>query len=136
MKHLILSLLVLGFVAAYSQSDEINIHKVEPPFWWTGMKNQNLQLLVYGNNIGLTEPSIEYPGLVYLETTRVENPNYLFIRFSITDACKPGTFKIRFMKDGKEVLVRDYTLKARAEGSSERKGFDRTDGFPDFYFSQ
>ena len=27
------------------------INRVEPPFWWIGMKNTELQLMVYGKNI-------------------------------------------------------------------------------------
>ncbi len=30
-----------------------NIDRIEPPFWWTGMANPSLQLLVYGENIAI-----------------------------------------------------------------------------------
>ncbi|MBZ0243059.1 MAG: cyclomaltodextrinase N-terminal domain-containing protein, partial [Bacteroidales bacterium] len=37
--------------------------KIEPPFWWTGMQNKTLQLMVYGQNIGETRVTIDYPGV-------------------------------------------------------------------------
>jgi len=27
---------------------QAQIERVEPPFWWTGMKNTSLELMVYG----------------------------------------------------------------------------------------
>ena len=29
-----------------------NINKIDPPFWYTGMQNPELQLMVYGEGIG------------------------------------------------------------------------------------
>ena len=43
---LALSLLTLTSVVAQT------IDRVEPLFWWTGMKNPELQIMVYGEDIG------------------------------------------------------------------------------------
>ena len=29
-----------------------SIDRVEPPFWWAGMQDNSLQLLIHGQNIG------------------------------------------------------------------------------------
>jgi hypothetical protein len=34
------------------------IKHVEPLNWWVGMKNPNLQLLINGNDVGETTPSL------------------------------------------------------------------------------
>ena len=45
-------LFVLGTVAAQT------INKVEPLFWWAGMRNPELQLMVYGDHISEYHPVI------------------------------------------------------------------------------
>jgi len=55
------------------------IERIDPPNWWTGMKNPGLQLLVYGKNISETNASFTYEGVELKQTQRVESPNYLFL---------------------------------------------------------
>ncbi|MBQ4821952.1 glycoside hydrolase family 13 protein [Aquimarina sp. MMG016] len=89
-----------------------NIKHVEPPFWWVGMKNSNLQLLIHGDNIAKYDASIDYPGVQLKTSNKVENPNYLFLDISISETANPGNLKIRF-KNGKTTFDHTYTLKSR-----------------------
>jgi len=52
-----LVLLILSSQPSFSQ-----IEHMEPMHWWVGMKDNNLQLMVNGNNIATTAPIITYPG--------------------------------------------------------------------------
>ncbi len=79
----------------------IEIQKVEPPFWWIGMQHTELQLLIYGDNIASSEAFIDYPGVELLETSKVENPNYLFLTISFDETAKPGFLKIAFRNDAR-----------------------------------
>ena len=54
-----------------------NLERVEPTFWWVGMKNTKLQLVVYGNRISDKKVSFNYPGISLTKVNKVENPNYL-----------------------------------------------------------
>lgn len=103
-----------------------NLKRVEPVFWWAGMQNPHLQLLVYGEEIGTTRVSLEYPGVTIRSVSQVENPNYLFVDLHIEGA-QPGKFPIRFIKNGQIVAEYPYELKAREPGSAERKGFGPAD---------
>lgn len=103
------------------------LERVEPMFWWAGMKNPNLQLLIYGKDISKTEVGLNYPGVSLASVSRVENPNYLFINLLISDKAKPGNFEIRFNKGGETVQEYKYELKAREKGSSSRQGFNNSD---------
>ncbi|WP_299440703.1 glycoside hydrolase family 13 protein [uncultured Aquimarina sp.] len=87
---------------------------VEPPFWWTGMTNPDLQLLVHGKNISLFDVSLQYPGLQLKSVSKVENENYLFLNLSISKNAKPGFFSITFT-NGKEKFSYRYQLKPKAE---------------------
>lgn len=121
----LLLLMLLSNASLYSQ--QITLDRVEPPFWWVGMKNENLQLLVYGKSISLTKPEIITPGLSIVKVTKAESPNYLFVDLVVSSGATPGIYTLLFKKDGQTVQTFDYELKARRAGSANRKGFDQSD---------
>jgi len=119
-----LIILLLGAQNTYSQ---IRLERVDPPFWWTDMKNPHLQLMVYGNNISETEPSINYDGVLLEEVIHVESPNYLFLNIVIAENVNPGTFNIEFQNDKKVKTTYQYELKKRDANPKLHKGFDNSD---------
>lgn len=103
------------------------VDRVEPPFWWTGMVNPHLQLMVHGLDIAGSNPGIDYPGVRVKQVSRLESPNYLFIDLEISGSAKPGSFAIEF-KDGKKNTGSfTYRLLERKPGSAEREGFNSSD---------
>ncbi len=103
------------------------VERVEPTFWWTGMKNEKLQIMVYGEDLAGLVPSIDYPGVTLEETIMVDSPNYLFLYLKIGETAEAGTFPITF-KSGKKVkLTVDYTLKEREPNSSQKPGYTTED---------
>jgi neopullulanase len=125
-----LKIVIIGCVLVlYFSSEAVSqtIDRIEPPFWWTGMSNPSLQLLVYGENIASTEPEINFPGVEISEVQRTANQNYLFISMNIAREIPPGTFEIYF-KNGKSTsITRSYELKQRKFDSAGRKGFSSAD---------
>ncbi len=119
----ILAFLMLMQMTAFAES----ISRIEPPNWWAGMKNEAVQLLVYGEKIGDFNPSINYPGVRLEKVIKVENPNYLFLDLIIDASAKPGDVKIDFSKDGKLVESQNWPLWQRKHSGPEYKGFDNTD---------
>jgi glycosidase len=102
------------------------IDHMEPPFWWAGMRDTNLQLMVHGRHIAQTTPSLNYPGVRIDSVTRVANTNYLFINLTVSGAARPGKFDILF-GNGADAIRYTYELRERALGSAERRGFDSSD---------
>jgi len=100
------------------------IERVEPPSWWIGMKNPDLQLMVYGKGISGYDVSTLYPGLSISTVVKTENPNYLFINLKIDGNCKPGNPSIIFTR-GKEKILYNYTLLQKSSG--QQKGFNTSD---------
>ena len=90
----------------------VDITHIDPPFWYTDMKNDELQILVYGTNISGSKVSINYPGVRIREVASVENPNYLFIYLDITDSAKPGKMNIEF-GEGRNKTIQPYELRPR-----------------------
>ena len=103
------------------------LDKVEPPNWWIGFKNKNLQLLVKHENVGEALPSISYPGVTIQKVHKADSPNYLFIDLSISELTKAGKFDITFtFKDGTE-KKHTYELSEKSKSSEEYIGFDSSD---------
>jgi glycosidase len=103
------------------------IKRVEPPFWWAGMNNAALQLLVQGDQIGDLRPVINEPGITLQQIRKVENPNFLFLDLLIGEDVRTGTFQISFMRGNRVVSTTDYELKRRKWSSESIKGFDNSD---------
>ncbi len=95
------------------------LDRVEPMFWWAGMSNPNLQLIVHGKDIASRDVVLNYPGVKLAAVHKVENPNYLFVDLHISSSAVPGTFPIKFVKAAEEPLVYQYELRKR-NGSSDR----------------
>jgi len=105
----------------------LNVDRVEPMFWWVGMKNPTVQLMVHGQEIASAEISLNYSGVRINSVSRQENPNYVFIDLSISPEAKAGSFPIQFRKSKKEFASYTYELKNREPNSANRKGFDGSD---------
>jgi len=103
------------------------LERVEPMFWWVGMRNPKLQLIVHGNNIAGRIVKLSYPGVTLTKVNKVENPNYLFLDLDISSTAKPGTFNISFTKTGSADLNYKYELKARDHSSNRAQGVTNKD---------
>lgn len=104
----------------------INIKRIDPAFWWCGMKNKELQIMVYGDKIGDAKASLKYPGVTLEKTVCLDSPNYLFLYLNISDNAKPGKMTIRFDR-GKEHTSRTFELLQRNGPDRDYTGFDASD---------
>ncbi len=126
MQKLILTITAFSLFLSYAAHGAY-VERVEPMFWWAGMKSPELQLMVHGNNIASTIVELEYPGVELYAVTKVQNQNYLFIDLKLDEDVQPGTFEIQFKQDGKIIDAYDYVLKARGNNSQNRTGFNSSD---------
>lgn len=115
------------FISAAVSGQIPALERVEPAFWWAGMKNPELQLIVHGKNIADREASISYPGVTLKGVNKVENPNYLFLDLELSPDVAPGTFSISFNKKGQKRLSYNYTLKARDTSPNRIQGVTSKD---------
>lgn len=75
------------------------VKRVDPTNWYVGMKNPNVQLLVYGTDLKGSKVSINYAGVTLQQVHEVENPNYLFVDLAIGADAKAGKFDIELSKN-------------------------------------
>ncbi len=100
--------------------------RVEPPFWWAGMHHDEVQVMFYGHNIGLTRVDIDHPDVILKEAVAVDSPNYLFLYLNVSRA-EPGLVPIHFKHNGQVSFSYQFELKERETGSRYRKGFNTSD---------
>ncbi len=110
---------------AWASVEARQIDRIEPLFWWSGMKNPELQLMVYGENISGYRPTIDYPGVYIKSYVALESPNYLLLYLDISGA-KPGKFDITFTREKKK-LTYPYELKQRKSNTNDIQGYDASD---------
>ncbi len=116
-----LSIFVL-FLMALCMEAQVKISRIDPTDWYVGMKNPQLQLMVYGKNIrDVKSVTTAYPGVVVDSLVRLDSPNYLLVYINLKDA-KAGEMTLNF--DGKKVR---YQLKDRAMVGVDRYGFSNAD---------
>lgn len=102
------------------------VSDIQPPHWWTGMKDRTLQLQIYGNNIRGAEFSVDYPGVKVDSVVRLDgSPNWQYVYLSIAQGTKPGKMKLQW-KEGRNKVTREYELRARREQMGA-KGFGAGD---------
>lgn len=126
MKHALILLIVFLFSWGGVQTAQaMAIKKVAPSFWWAGMKNPELQILLYGEDLALSDVSVSGEGIYLKETVRQDNPNYLLLYLDLSEA-KAQTFQI-LLKNGKKKLQIPYELKSRMRRGEDVKGFTSED---------
>ncbi len=104
------------------------IERVEPPNWWVGMAHNEVELLIYGKDIGTYVASMEvYEGVLLKETKLAPNQNYQFLSLRIAAGTKPGDIRLFFSKKGKKTIKYDYPILQRDPSRSALKGFDNSD---------
>ncbi|PTT03351.1 alpha-amylase, partial [Pedobacter sp. HMWF019] len=103
------------------------LERIEPMFWWVGMNNPKLQLLVHGEQIASLDVQLNYPGVKLAEVHKVENPNYLFLDLEISPEAKAGKFPIVFVQNGKKKQQYIYELKNRNQSTGRIQGVTSKD---------
>jgi glycosidase len=123
MKRILQALLLLLLPALQPVEAQV-IERVDPPSWFTGMKEDVVQLMVYGKEIGSFDAKTDYPGVAVKTMIRTENPNYLFVNLEISDEAVPGTVTLTFTR-GRQKLTHSYPLLERPAGPA--RGFNTSD---------
>ena len=55
------------------------VERIEPPNWWVGFEDKNLQLLLKGQDLGSYNVSLDHPSVDLRAVHRADSPNYLFL---------------------------------------------------------
>lgn len=102
--------------------------QVFPLHWWTGMKHNNIQLLVRSNDpkFNSTQVSINYPGVTLTKAHKLENGKYFALDIAVSADAKPGNVPIDF-KAGRKTQTLQFPLKERKKDVPFAQGVTQED---------
>ena len=118
MKKLLLFFLISSTMFA-------QIERIEPPFWYAGMNNPELQIMFYGKNIAQFQVSVSN-SLPITNVKKTENPNYLFVTIDTKNVKATDCF-FTFKSKTSSTFTQKYSLKKRRENSAQRQSYDSSD---------
>ncbi|MBT8386739.1 MAG: cyclomaltodextrinase N-terminal domain-containing protein [Ignavibacteria bacterium] len=125
-KHLATIILFVLFYFPISFPQDFSINKIEPPNWWTGMKWNKVQLMVYGENLDDVNVSTSYPGNNVINTHSAENKKYLFVDIEIPNDVPDGNYELIFRKEN-EIVRYNYPILNRELAPEDHNGFSNED---------
>jgi len=103
------------------------ISRIEPPFWWLGMQDPKLQIMLYGDNIARFDIRSANQNLKVISVERVINKNYLVVNLYISEQSKAGMFELQLLHNNRVYQTINYQLKKRKPNSHLRQGFNPSD---------
>lgn len=122
-KHLLtlaLAATTLGATAA------VQVDQIQPPHWWTGMKDTSLQLQIHGTDIKSSDFAVDYPGVTVDSVVRLDgSDSWQYVYLTVSPDALPGTMTLRW-RDGRKTVKRSYELRERRPQRGAA-GFDASD---------
>jgi glycosidase len=122
----ILSLLLCFIVLGELFGQSLKINKIEPSNWWAGMKKNEIQLMIYGENLSEYKVSANTTLITVNKIYNLENKNYSFIDISLASSIKPGNYKFVFSRGKVKVNV-DFPVLQREKKNVDHQGFSNKD---------
>ncbi len=100
--------------------------RVEPPNWWVGMQEKNVQVLLHDAGIGEGTATVNHGGVQVTGTQRVANSNYLFVNLVVDPTARPGQVPIQ-VEVGGSIRTYPFELKEKPAAGSYAKGLSQED---------
>jgi glycosidase len=127
MKNFFITLIILFLTHLSSWAQSVDIQHVEPPFWWVDMTNENLQIMIHGDDIASHRPKIVSDKVIHKSTHFGDCDDYIFLDLEVEKGAEAGVFNIDFFQNEEKQFSLDYELKARVNNARNIKGFDQSD---------
>ena len=116
MKAILLSIKLLLTAVTFSFAQ--NSYELYPSNWWVGMKYNNIQLMIRGNNVGKHNGfAIRYPGVTLTKVNKFSNSNYVVLDIRIAATAKAGTIGIRSQHANGQQVNFEFDLMPRRKGN-------------------
>ena len=100
--------------------------KADPTFWFVGMKNPKLQLLLRGPGVANSTVTLAtHPGVSLDGTQKLESANYLVLNLTISPQAQPG--QLQFELKGAKKQTFTYELRPRNTAPGRVQGLSQAD---------
>lgn len=119
-------ILLFFFTALLADAAKTQIG-IDPPHWWTGMKNDTLQLQLHGENIRSSEVAVDYPGVRIVETADLDGSHdWKYVYLLIGPETPAGKMRLK-VTTGKNSVTIPYELRERNRRRAGAAGFSSAD---------
>lgn len=99
---------------------------IDPPNWWTGMKMNQVEVLISGKNIQDYELAIESNTVKLLKSERAQNRDYLYVTVEIPKGVTAGEVIFHFSQKGKKKFSQKWPILNR-ENQGGAQGINQGD---------
>ncbi|MGA9115177.1 MAG: alpha-amylase family glycosyl hydrolase [Bacteroidota bacterium] len=86
--------------ACSSLAGPLRVEKLEPPWWWVGMRRDTLQVLIYGENLEGASVRPDRQGVQLAGIRSTGSPFHVFAELVITPDASPGPCTLTLWKEG------------------------------------
>jgi glycosidase len=117
---------LIALLVRTSLAQPPTVARIDPPNWWVGMKQNSIQLMLYGERLSDISARSKSGRLTVKKVHRIENASYAFIDVAISQEAKPGTYAIRLRNPSGETTI-SYELLRRVNPTGRYQGFDARD---------
>lgn len=123
---IVISLFLTSGLALTSTTNE-SLDRLEPPFWWAGMVNNQLQLMAYDSDFMIRNVISSSDDVMVESIEHSSNKHYAFINLSFSSSLKPSVVQLTFEQEDGSSIIKNYEFKKRIRASAERQGFSSKD---------
>jgi glycosidase len=100
--------------------------RIDPTYWFVGMKNPKLQLLVNAPGIAADQVTLAtYPGVTLDSFQKLESSNYLIVNLTVSEQAQPGKLQLKFA--GAKPFTYSYELRPRNSDPARTQGLTQAD---------
>ncbi|RZK92794.1 MAG: alpha-amylase, partial [Hymenobacter sp.] len=120
------SALLLATAPALAAPPTAPTTRIDPTYWFVGMKNPKLQLLVNAPGIAADQVTLAtYPGVTLDGFQKLESTNYLIVNLTVSPQAQPGKLKLQFT--GAKPFTYSYELRPRNADPARVQGLTQAD---------
>ena len=119
LKQPIVTFIILVFSMSFLTSKAQDIERIDPPYWWVGMQNDTLQLMITGKDLP-EKVTLKGKGVKILDQYSASENQYVVL-LKLEEKVKPGTIDLKI-----GAVTKEYTFKER-DTSFEPAGLSPSD---------
>jgi len=124
---ILLAILISNSSLLQAKNKETIPVRIDPPEWWIGFQDPQVQLLIYAKDAGNSQFVTDYPGLEIIKQEKAESPNYLFVTIKINPETRPGKMDF-LLKNGKKLIASlPFELHERNREKGRNSRFNASD---------
>ena len=125
-RPLALLVLLLAASAGIASAQAPTVDRIDPPGWWTGMRWDPVQLMLYGENLDDVAARFVETGPEVVAVHPAASASYAFIDIRLPDDLAPGRYTLELARGGDTARV-SYPIEARAPLEGRNQGFSAED---------